>query len=95
MGPEDDDGRYDEIKRCLGKADSAFALAGTVGDDTERLRLIEEAETWLIRAERRLAQITGRPMADPHPQSAPRESRSFRSERSPSNEVIWRRLPRA
>ena len=95
MGPKDDDSRYDEVKRCLGEADRAFARAGAVDDDVERLRLIEEAEGWLIRAERRLAQITGRATAERQPQAAPRETRSFRAERSPSNEVVWPRLPRA
>ena len=94
MKTEDPDGRYDEIKRCLAKADHAFERAGVVRDEAERLRLIEVAESWLIRAERGLARITGRSVGEPHIAAAPRETRSFGAERSPASEAIWRRIPR-
>jgi hypothetical protein len=94
MEPEDRNRRYDEVRRCLSEADRAFALAGGVDDEHERLRLIDEAEKWLVRAERRLARLADRPMAVAHPQILQSEERSFRDLRS-HRSLVWRRTPKA
>jgi len=95
MGASENDPRYEEIKRCLARADRAFARAGEVDDDRERLRLIEEAESWLVMAERRLARITGRPAGQPPPPKVARETRSFRADPLDRDTTPWRRMPRA
>jgi hypothetical protein len=95
MGQPDRDRRYDEIKRCLAQADAAFARAGLAEDEGERLALIDEAESWLVRAERRLARITDRQTLPRPSQAAPRESRSFSDEVGARREMIWRGLPKA
>lgn len=95
METEDRDRRYDEIKRCLAKADHAFARAGAVTDERERLALIDEAELWLIRAERRLARITNRQLPHLQPQAVASEARSFGDRRAPHDSLIWRRTPKA
>ena len=92
MRPDEIQGRYDEIKRCLAQADSAFARAGMVEDEGERLRLIEEAEHWLVRAERRLASLTGGAPGGIRPPSVAPENRSFGAARDPASP---RRMPRA
>lgn len=95
METEDRDRRYDEIKRCLVEADRAFARAGAVTDEHERLALIDEAEVWLVRAERRLARITDRQFRLPQPQAVAREARSFGDRRAPHDSLVWRRTPKA
>jgi hypothetical protein len=95
METEDRDRRYDEIKRCLLEADRAFAHAGAVTDERERIALIDEAELWLIRAERRLARITDRQVPHPRRQAIADESRSFGDDRTPHDSLIWRRTPKA
>jgi len=95
MGPPERDRRYDDIKRCLAEADRAFARAGTVEDEGERRALIDEAESWLVRAERRLARITDRQSLAPPAPAAPRESRSFSQAAGARRAAIWRRLPKA
>jgi len=94
MGEEDRNRRFDEIKRCLAEADSALARAGAVSDHDERLRLIDEAETWLVRAERRLARLTDRPISLARSDVVARESRSFGDHRAPHRNLIWRRSSR-
>jgi hypothetical protein len=93
MSEKDHDRRFDEIKRCLAKADSAFARAGAVADDQERLRLIDEAEAWLVRAERRLARLTDRAVPAVRPDVISGESRSFGDHRPPHRNLVWRRSP--
>lgn len=93
MREKDHDRRFDEIKRCLAEADRAFARAGAVSDEHERLRLIDEAETWLLRAERRLARITDRPISAFRPDVVPSESRSFGDHRPRHRNLVWRRSP--
>jgi uncharacterized membrane protein YccC len=95
MPMPDRDLRYDEIKRCLAQADAAFARAGVTADESERLALIDEAESWLVRAERRLARITDRQIPPRPSHAAPRESRSFSEQVGARREMIWRWLPRA
>lgn len=95
MAPEDRDRRYDEIRRMLAEADRAFALASAVDDEQERLRLIDEAETWLVRAERRLARLTDRPAAVAHPHLLEGEARSFGDDRPAHRSLLWRRTPKA
>lgn len=94
MNKEDRDRRFDEIKRCLAEADSAFARASAVTDADERLRLIDEAESWLVRAERRLAKLTDRPVSLARPDVVASESRSFGDHRPPHRSLVWRRSPR-
>jgi hypothetical protein len=94
MESEDRNRRYDEVRRCLTEADRAFALAGAVEDEHERLRLIDEAEKWLLRAERRLARLADRPMAVAHPHILQREDRSFHDARA-QRTLVWRRTPKA
>jgi hypothetical protein len=93
--PEDRNRRFEEIKRCLAEADRAFARAGAVTDERERATLIEEAETWLVRAERGLARITDRQAAPSGAQRAPTESRSFGDQRPEGRGLVWRRRPQA
>jgi hypothetical protein len=93
MSEKDGDRRYNEIKRCLARADSAFARAGAVADDQERLRLIDEAEAWLVRAERRLARLTERATPLAHPDVVAGESRSFGDQRPSHRSLVWRRGP--
>jgi hypothetical protein len=94
MSEKDDDHRFEEIKRCLAEADRAFARAGAVTDDAERLRLIDEAETWLVRAERRLARITDRTISLTRPDVVASETRSFGERRPAHRTLVWRRTPR-
>lgn len=95
MGSPDRDRRYDDVKHCLAEADLAFARAGAVHDERERASLIEEAETWLVRAERRLARLTDRPISVARPQVAASEPRSFRAAPTPSGNSVWRKTPEA
>ena len=95
MDPKDRDRRYDEVRRCLSEADRAFARAGAAGDDRERLHLIEEAESWLVRAERRLARLTDRPISLARPGVVASESRSFGGGRPDAASMVWRKLPKA
>lgn len=95
MGPPERDQRYDEIKRCLAEADRAFIRAGAAEDERERIALIDEAETWLMRAERRLARITDRQVPLQPSDAIPRESRSFGGDHSPRFAALWRRIPKA
>jgi hypothetical protein len=95
MPPDDRSRRFDEVKHCLAEADRAFARAGAVTDERERLTLIEEAETWLVRAERRLARLTDRQTPPVRPERAPTESRSFGDDRPASRGLVWRRRPHA
>jgi hypothetical protein len=95
MEPKPRDHRYDEVRRCLAEADQAFARASATEDDSERLRLIEEAEVWLIRAERRLAKLADRPAAVAHPHLLEGEDRSFGPGRGSSRNLVWRRTPKA
>jgi hypothetical protein len=94
MSEKDRDHRFDDIKRCLANADSAFARAEAVADETERRRLIEEAESWLIRAERRLAKLTDRPISLTRPNVVASEARSFGDDRPSHRTLVWRRAPR-
>jgi hypothetical protein len=84
---------FDEIKRCLAEADRAFARIGSVTDERQRLALIEEAETWLVRAERRLARILERQAPLSRPGRPPVERRSFGDRAEPA--LVWRRRPHA
>lgn len=95
METKDRNRRYDEVRRCLAEADQAFARAGATDDGPERLQLIEEAEVWLIRAERRLARLADRPPAVAHPQMLEGEHRSFGPGRGASRNLVWRRTPKA
>ena len=94
MPPNPRNRRFDEIKRCLAEADRAFARAGVAADDRERMMLIEEAETWLVLAERRLAGLTDRHAPSGGLQT-PVESRSFGDDRRGDRGVVWRRRPHA
>lgn len=94
MREKDRDRRFDEIKRCLAEADSAFGRASAASDQHERLRLIDEAESWLIRAERRLARLTDRPMPLNRADVVASENRSFGDHRPPPRSLVWRRGPR-
>ncbi|MFC3070903.1 hypothetical protein [Phenylobacterium soli] len=89
------DPRFDEVRRCLAEADRAFARAGAVTDEDERTRLIEEAEAWLIRAERRLTRLVDKPMSLAHPDVVSGEHRSFSDTRKSSRSLVWRRQPKA
>lgn len=82
--------RFAEIKRCLAKADAVFARAGACEDEQERLRLVDEAETWLVRAERAFARLTDR-MTVPTPRAGPiEERRSFQSPAAePDAALVW------
>jgi hypothetical protein len=95
MDPKDRDKAYEEVRRCLAEADAAFARAGAHHDERERVRMIEEAEVWLSRAERRLARLVDRPPSHAHPQLLQREDRSFESRRPSARSLVWRRTPRA
>jgi hypothetical protein len=94
MNNKDRDHRFDEIKRCLANADGAFARAGAVNDENERRRLIEEAESWLLRAERRLAKLTDRPIPLSRPDVVTGEARTFGDGRPSHRNLVWRRAPR-
>jgi hypothetical protein len=83
------------VRRCLAEADAAFARAGAQGDERERIRMIEEAEVWLNRAERRLSRLVDRPPSHQHPQFLQHEDRSFGAQRPPARSLVWRRTPRA
>lgn len=95
MPPNDRNRNFDEIKRYLAEADQAFARAGAAADEGERLMLIEEAETWLVLAERRLAGLVDRQASPDHPQQSLIESRSFGGERRADRGLVWRRRPHA
>ena len=95
MDTKDRDRRYDDVRRCLSEADRAFARAGAVEDERERLHLIEEAEAWLVRAERRLARLTERPISLTRPNVVASESRSFGGGRPEAASMVWRKLPKA
>jgi hypothetical protein len=69
------------------------ARAGATTDECERLRLIDEAEGWLVRAERRLARITDRPISRAGPDVVASESRTFGQPTDRS--LVRRRTPRA
>jgi hypothetical protein len=86
---------YDEIKRCLAEADRAFARAGVVDDEHERMTLIEEAETWLVLAEGALARIVDRQAPTARPHSVPVEDRSFGDAARAEHGLVWRRRPHA
>lgn len=88
------DPRYDEVRRCLAEADRAFSRAGATDDERERLDLIEEAETWLVRAERRLARLTDRPPSTTNPGAIRGEHRSFGDLRPAHRSLVWRRQPK-
>lgn len=94
-GQRHHDPRYDEVRRCLAEADRAFARAGATDDEYERLQLIEEAETWLVRAERRLARLTDRPGGVIDPGVVGGEDRSFGDQRSSHRSLVWRRQPKS
>jgi len=94
MNKEDRDRQFEEIKRCLAKADSAFARAGAVDDEDERVRLVDEAESWLARAERTLAKLTDRPISLTRPDVVAGESRTFGHHRPSHSSLVWRRGPR-
>ena len=95
MPPKDRDHRYDDVRRCLGEADRAFARASGAADEAERLQLIEEAEAWLVRAERRLERLTERPASLARPNVVAGESRSFRGRRDDAASLVWRKPPKA
>lgn len=95
MTSRDRDPRYDEVRFCLAEADRAFAGAGATDDERERLRLIEVAETWLVRAERRLARLTDRPATVAGPAALSAEQRSFGDARPAHRSLVWRRQPKA
>ncbi|THD79896.1 MAG: hypothetical protein E7812_08450 [Phenylobacterium sp.] len=95
MEPKHRERRYDEVRRCLAEADAAFARAGAVTDERERGQMIEEAETWLVRAERRLNKLIDRPASAAHPQLLTGEDRSFGGGRSGHSSLVWRRTPKA
>ena len=95
MGQDDRNRSFAEIKRCLAEADRAFALAGEMSDERERVALIEEAETWLVLAERRLAHITDRHAEHWQSSSPPAEDRSFGPADRPARGLLWRRPPHA
>jgi hypothetical protein len=95
MEPKDRDRRYDEVRRCLAEADAAFARASVQEDPHERARMIDEAELWLVRAERRLGRLMDRPPPQAQPEVLQREDRSFGPGRAASRSLVWRRMPRA
>lgn len=84
--------RFAEIKRCLAKAEAAFTRAGACETENDRLRLIEEAEDWLVRAERAFARLNDRASAASEPRPAVlHEHRSFGDPaRTPRSSVVWR-----
>ena len=94
MEPKDRDRRYDQVRHCLAEADAAFARAGAVTDERERRHLIEEAEVWLSRAERRLTKLIDRPASVAHPQMLTGEDRSFGGGRPGHRSLVWRRTPK-
>lgn len=95
MSSDPADPRYDEVRRCLAEADRAFARAGATDDEAERLDLIDEAESWLVRAERRLARLTDRPAPFADPATIHGEHRSFDDLRPAHRSLVWRRHPKA
>lgn len=95
MDRKERDKAYEDVRRCLAEADAAFVRAGAQVDERERVRMIEEAEVWLSRAERRLARIVERPPSHQHPQVLQHEDRSFEARRLPARSLVWRRTPRA
>jgi hypothetical protein len=95
MGPPNRNNGYDEIKRCLAEADRAFVRAGAAEDHGERQVLIDEAESWLVKAERRLARITDRQSLTQAARTVASESRSFSEQLDARRAMIWRGLPKA
>lgn len=85
-----DPDRFAEIKRCLARADEAFARAGSCEDLHERLRLMDQAEDWLIRAERAFSRLTDRMTSHEPRRGPPREPRSFQDPAPPEAAVVWR-----
>lgn len=91
--------RFAEIKRCLSLADRAFARAGRCEDAHDRAALIDEAEAWLLAAERAFGRLTDRMgMGQPRRPSL-HEARSFADEHEPGagpheGGVLWRRSSR-
>src|SRR6185503_15968629 len=49
--------RFVDIKHCLAQAEEAFVRAGRCDDPAERARLMDEAEAWLVHAERAFARL--------------------------------------
>lgn len=95
-----DQDRFAEIKRCLARADRAFARAGGCEDAQERAALIDEAEAWLVAAERAFGRLTDRMgMGQPRRPST-HEARSFAEPPEPTaggreEGFAWRRPPSA
>lgn len=83
--------RYEKVKRCLAEADRAWTAAGAADDPEERIRLIDEAEAWLLRAERDLTRLADRPAAVAHPERLQGEARSFEAPRPAARSLVWRR----
>lgn len=82
--------RFAEIKRCLTLADRAFAEANRCEDQAERNRLVDEAESWLVAAERAFARLTDRMGVGPARQAAMQEARSFRDHGASLENLVWR-----
>lgn len=91
MDSTDRDRGFDEVRRCLVEADRAFARAGAADDARERLQLIEDAEAWLVRAERRLARLTDRPISLTRPNVVASEARSFGEAPQGASNLVWRK----
>lgn len=91
MSEDPRDTRYHDVLRFLKEAEQAFARAAAARHDAERAQMVEEAEDWLIRAERRLARLTDRPISLTRPNVVASESRSFTEPRKPTEGLVWRR----
>ena len=85
------DPRYRQVTHCLKAAEEAFARAAAAPDDHARAHLIEEAEAWLLKAERRLARLTDRPISLTRPNVVASESRSFNQPGTDEPGMVWRR----
>ena len=87
--------RFVDIKRCRAQAEEAFTRAGRCDDPAERARLMDEAEAWLVHAERAFARLNDR-MTSLEPTRPPlEEHRSFREAAGVADEtLVWRREPK-
>lgn len=75
-----DEDRFAEIKRCLSRADRAFVQAGRCENVHDRVALIDEAEAWLLAAERAFGRLTDRMGAGQPRRPSLHEARSFADE---------------
>ncbi|HSV02802.1 MAG TPA: hypothetical protein VLI41_06310 [Phenylobacterium sp.] len=82
--------RFVEIKHCLARAEQAFARAGRCEDAVERARLMDEAEVWLVRAERAFARVNDRAIPLESGGRPLHEHRSFQ-DAAAEEALVWRR----